>query len=136
MEFSWNPNRKWTETSLNLLFQRTLFLMFSIFQKYFNPQVRNNKLVYSVVYHPCPSRLASMITSFHISLNSLGFYLSPECLLNFLYLLYFAFHIFQCMVLKFLENSLNLCIFTHAPCPHSKIHLEFFENLFPTARKG
>ena len=37
------------------------------------------------------------------------------------------------MVLKFLENSLNLCIFTHAPFPHSKIHLEFFENLFPTA---
>ena len=27
-------------------------------------------------------------TSFHISLNVLGFYLSPECLLNFLRLVY------------------------------------------------
>ena len=70
MEFSWNPNTKCTERSLNLLFQRTLFLMLSIFQKYFNTYVRNNKLVNSFVYHPCPSRLASMITSFHISLNS------------------------------------------------------------------
>ena len=37
------------------------------------------------------------------------------------------------MVFIFLENALNLCIFTHAPDPHSK---EFFENLFPPIRKG
>ena len=58
----------------------------SSFSKYLNPQVRTNKLVNCVVYHPCPLKLASGYIL--ISLNSLGFYLSPECLLNFLWLVY------------------------------------------------
>ena len=29
------------------------------------------------------------------------------------------------------RKSLNLCFFTHAPVPHSKLLVEFFENLFP-----
>ena len=34
--------------------------------------------------------------------------------------------------------SLNLCFFTHAPVAHSKLLVEFFENLFPpkTERVG
>ena len=35
------------------------------------------------------------------------------------------------MVFIFLENALNIGIFTHAPVPHSKLAGEFFENLFP-----
>ena len=35
-----------------------------------------------------------------------------------------------------LRKSLNLCIFTHAPVAHSKLLVEFFENLFPSRRKG
>ena len=35
-----------------------------------------------------------------------------------------------------LENKLNLCIFTHAPVPKSKIQLQFFENLFPLRAKN
>ena len=35
------------------------------------------------------------------------------------------------MVFTFLENALNLCIFTHAPVPHSKLHVEFFQNVSP-----
>ena len=35
------------------------------------------------------------------------------------------------MVFAFLENALNLGIFTHAPVPHSKLQAEVFENLFP-----
>ena len=35
------------------------------------------------------------------------------------------------MVFTFLENALNLGIFTHAPVPHSKLQAKFFENLFP-----
>ena len=54
--------------SLNLLFQHTLFLMFSLFQKYFNPQVRTNKLVNSVVYHLCLSILASGIHPYFFKL--------------------------------------------------------------------
>ena len=38
---------------------------------------------------------------------------------------------FQFMVFTFLENALNLCIFTHAPVPHLKLRVEFFENLLP-----
>ena len=36
----------------------------------------------------------------------------------------------------FLENALNLCIFTDAPVPHSKLQVEFYKNLFPPRRKG
>ena len=34
------------------------------------------------------------------------------------------------------RKSLNLCFFTHAPVPHSKLLLEFFENLFSQERSG
>ena len=40
------------------------------------------------------------------------------------------------MVFTFLENALNLGIFTHVPVPHSKLQAEFFENLFPQQQKG
>ena len=48
----------------------------SSFSKISKPQIRTNKLVNSVFYHPCPSRLASGMHPFHISLNTSGFYLS------------------------------------------------------------
>ena len=75
--------------------------------------------------------------SFDISLNSLGFYLSPGCLLNFLWLNIppCVREIFELMMFTFLENALNLCIFTHTPVPHSKLEVEFFENMFPPRRK-
>ena len=90
MEFSWNSHIESVQRSLNLLFQCTLFLMFPLFQNYLNPQVRTKILVNSVAYYPCPSRLASRVASRaqDISLNSLGFYLSPECLFYFLWLAY------------------------------------------------
>ena len=34
------------------------------------------------------------------------------------------------------RKSLNLCFFTHAPVPHSKLPVEFFENLSPPRQKG
>ena len=34
------------------------------------------------------------------------------------------------------RKSLNLCFFTHAPVPHSKLLVEFFENLFPPRQKA
>ena len=104
------------------------------------------------------------ILSFKISLsyldipiNSLGLYLSPECLFNFLSNL----HISPCVgkifefMFTFLENALNLGIFTNdSPPPYSKLapkflslhtrqreithypRLHFFENLFPQQQKG
>ena len=35
-----------------------------------------------------------------------------------------------------LRKSLNLCFFTHTPVPHSKLLVEFFENLFSQRQKG
>ena len=35
-----------------------------------------------------------------------------------------------------LRKSLNLCIFTYAPIAHSKLQVEFFENLFAPRQKG
>ena len=44
---------------------------------------------------------------------------------------------YKFMVFTFLEITLNLRIFTHAPVPHSELHAEFVENLFsPTAERG
>ena len=36
---------------------------------------------------------------------------------------------FQFMMLTFLENASNLCIFAHVPVPQSKLQGGFFENL-------
>ena len=75
------------QRSLSLLIQRTLFLMFSLFEKYFIPQIRNDKLKQCYL-PPLSFKISPKDKSFYISLNSWGFYLSPECLLNFLKLLY------------------------------------------------
>ena len=40
------------------------------------------------------------------------------------------------MVFTFLENALNICIFTHAPVPHSKLQAEFFESCFLQDERG
>ena len=76
------------QRSFNLLFQCTFVLVFPLFKKYLNTQVTTNKFVTSVAYHPCNWTLSLRDTSFPISLIWLGFYLFPECLLNFLWLVY------------------------------------------------
>ena len=41
------------------------------------------------------------------------------------------------MMFTFLENALNVGIFTHAPVPNSKFQADFSENLFcPTAKRS
>ena len=44
-----------------------------------------------------------------------------------------AFSIYGVHILR---NSLNLCFFIHASVAHSKLLVEFFENLFPLRQKG
>ena len=130
-----------------------------LFRKYLNPQVRINNKVCSVDYHPCPSRLASRIYPFTFLKTPQGLVsLSPECLLSFLSNLHIPPCVgktFEFMVFKFLENTLNLGIFTYAPLipflklahkflsPHSKQmeithspRQHFFELCFPQQRKG
>ena len=100
------------------------------FSKISNPNIRTTKLVNSVFYHPCSSRLASGIHFIFLTDLSLSRMLSLTCIL-----LHVEENFFQFMVFTFLENALNLCIFTHAPVPHSKLQREFFKNLFPPRRK-
>ena len=57
----------------------------------------------------------------------LGLYFSPECLLNFLSIFYITPCMgksFKFMVFKFLDNALNIGIFTHVSLPHA--HLKLF----------
>ena len=62
--------------------------LFPVFWGHLNPHVRINKKLNSVAYHPGPSRLVSKIHPFISLRNSLGLYLSLECLLNFVSNLY------------------------------------------------
>ena len=112
--------------------------MFPLFQKYLNPQVRNSKLVDSVVYHSCPSRLALGKDPYFFKILrvlSLSRML-VEC--SDLYIPPCVAKRFQFMVIT-LENALNLSIFTHAPVTHSKLQVQCFENMFhlrPRTRGG
>ena len=108
------------------------------FKKYLNPLVRTKKLVNSVFYHPCHSRLASGTHLFiYISLTPSGF-TSLESLLNFLWLVYsnmceknFSIH-----GVHIPRKFLHLCFLTHVPVTHSELLVEVFENLFPPTQKG
>ena len=93
------------QRSLNLLFQRTLFLMFPHFQKYLKLQVRTKKLGNSFFLPPLLFKISLRDTSLYISLNSLGFYLS-RMLVKFsdLYIPTCVGKNFKFMVLAFLKN--------------------------------
>ena len=76
-------------------------------------------------------------TSFYISLNYLGFYLSRilvefslSCKFQDVWekILWYGIHI--------PGKSLNLCFFTLMSVSHSKILVEFYENLFQWRQKG
>ena len=111
------------------------FSDFLSFEKISEPPSQNQKMVNSVVYHPCTSRVTSRIHFFHIPLNYLGFYLSQFVELSLTCIFHLMWEtFFQFMVLTFLENALNLCIFTHTLVPDSKLQVELFENLFPPIR--
>ena len=109
--------------------------MCPLFQKYFNPQVRSNKLVNSVVYHLWPSILASGI---HPCLSRLLRILSRSRMLVQFSLTCIFHHVWKKdqFIVFTLENELNLCIFTHVPLPHSKLQVQFFENPFPPKAKN
>ena len=53
------PQSKGYREASIFYFNTPFFLIFPHFQKYLNPQVTTKKLVNSVSYHSCPSRLAS-----------------------------------------------------------------------------
>ena len=109
------------QRSLNLLFQRTIFLIFPHFQKYLNPQFRTKKLVNSVFYHPCSSRLASQGYTFLYSFKLLRvLHLHNACwIFSDLYIPTCMVKIFQFMVFTVLENH---WIYAFLFMPQSPIH--------------
>ena len=133
MEFSWNPNTKYTEKPQSPISTHP-FSDVPSFSKIFKPIVRPNKLVNCVfatlvLQDYCQGYIFSYffkrlrIKSFQNACWIFSDLCIPTCVGN----------IFQFMVFTFLENALSLCTFTHAPVPHSKLQL--FENLFPTRQQ-
>ena len=120
---------KSSPSNFNFLdFQRTLFLMFLFFQKYLNTQVRTNKIINSVVYKPCPSRLASRIHAFISWQNACwifsNLYISPCMWKCFNY----GVHIPR----KCIESM----YFYHSQFPTQNSRQKCFENPFPQRQKG
>ena len=129
------PQYKVCRESSILYFSAPFFWCSLIFKNISTP--RTKKFVNTVVYHLCPSRLTSRVhPSYFFNLVRVVS-LSRICwIFSDLYIPPCVGKIFQFTVFIFLENALNLCIFTHAPVSHSKLQVEFFENLFPPRRMG
>ena len=89
-------------------------------------------------YHLCPLRLASgeYILSYFFKLRRVLSLKNACWISSDLYISTCVGKMFQFMVFIFQENALNLCIFTNIPVPHSKLQVEFFENLFPQDETG
>ena len=68
---------------LSRLFQCTLFLMFPLFQKYFNPKVQNQQNGKQCCLPLLFFKISLLDASFHISLNSLGFLSLSRMLVEF-----------------------------------------------------
>ena len=87
-----------------------LSLLLPLFARIFEPQgqdQQNGKRILCRLL-PLSFKIDLKDTSFHISINSLGLYLSPESLSNFLSNLYippWLGTIFKFMVFRFLENA-------------------------------
>ena len=129
------------QRSLNLLFQRTPFLIFPLSQKYLNTQVKTNKLVNSVIYHPRPSRLAPLPPPFPLARpkrwRKLWFALSKfnqrirKRLGTLVYMYFVCFVIFlnvmalQCC--KYLSNSVVLILLTLVLCNHGNLTQTFHQ---------
>ena len=107
MELSWNPNTKCTEKLVT-----TLALVLQYYPQW-----------YILSYFFKLLRIFSLFRMLVEFCLTLMFHHAWEKFFNF-------------MVFTFLENALNLWIFTHAPVPPSKLQVEFFEILFPPRRKG
>ena len=107
------------------------------FPKISQPSGYNQQIGKQFCLPPLSFKINLRDTSFHISLNSFGFYLSPEYLLNFLWLVYstmfgekfsnYGDHLPR----KCIESK--VCIFTHAPVPPVKRN---FWKYFSPRRKG
>ena len=132
MEFSWNSNTKCAEKPQSFISMHPFFWCSLFFKNISAPSLEPRNWYKQCCLPPLSFKISLKGTSFDISLNSLEFYLSPKCSLNFLWLVSPCVgKKFQFMAFTFLENAMILCIFTYAPVPHSKLQVEFFENLFP-----
>ena len=113
MKFSWNPN-----ISVHRCLNPISIPPFSFappFQGYVKPQVRINKMmsITTFVLHDQPQ--GYMFSYFYKLLRALSLSRILNKFLSNLYIQPWLGKNFKFMVLIFLENALNLGIFTHAP---------------------
>ena len=78
----------------------------------------------------CKEKLQSSISTHPFSDVPSFSQFSLTCIFHHVWEKNFQFRMFT------LLYELNLCIFTHAPVPHSKLQVQFFENLFPPRAKN
>ena len=109
--------------------------MLPFFSKISQDPGQNQQIGKQCCLSPLSFNISLTDTSFHIFLNSLEFYLSRECLLNFLWFV----HSTKCGKIFSVygaENALNLCIFTYVPVPHSKLQDRIFWKCISPRRRG
>ena len=87
MEFSWNLNTMCAEKPQSSI---STLQLFNSFSKISQPLGWNQQIGKQCCLPPLSFKISLRDTSFHISLSSFAFYLSPECLLNFLWLVCFT----------------------------------------------
>ena len=80
-EFSSNPKTKCTDVPKSFISTHPFSESFS---KISQPPRQNQQNGKQRCLPPLPFKISVKDTSFHITLSSLGLYLSPECFLNFL----------------------------------------------------
>ena len=121
---------------LHLLFQHTRFLMFS--QKISKPTGWNQQIGKQCFLPPLSFTISLRVTSFHISLNSSGFLsLQNACLIIYSNMYGKNFSIYGVHIpIKCIESLHFYSCPSPPPTCHSKLHVEFFENLFPSRWKG
>ena len=120
---------------LNLLFQCNLFLKFPPFSKVYQATGLNQQNGKQCCLPTFFFMISPKDTSFHISLNLRV--LSLSRMLVEVSLTCIFHHVCEknkFLAFTFLENALNLCIFTYGPVHHLNFQAEFFENLLPPSK--
>ena len=126
MTFSWNPNTSVKRCSILYIpmhpFSVAPIFVEDILTFWLESTKWLTVLITTLILQDQPQ---GYILSYFYKL--LGLYFSPECLLNFLSIFYITPCVgkpFKFMVFKFLDNALNIGIFTHVSLPHA--HLKLF----------
>ena len=131
MELSWNPNTKCTEKPQSSVSTHPLLRCSLFFKKYLNRQVRTDKLVTTLVlvlqYYPQWYILSHFFKLLKVlSLSRMLVEFTLTCMFNHL-----EEQLFNFMVFTFLENALNLWIYSWPNSPIKTPGRTFLKSVSP-----